>query len=134
MPAGRPAGNLANQLCDGRHAVRSRTPAGDAEQSMIAVAMSQPKSAFELAMEKLKKKDAEAGIAEQVLTDDQRAAIAEAKSVYESRVAERRIMHQSTVAGIFDPAELEERGGELRRDLERFASDRDAKIKKIRGD
>jgi hypothetical protein len=101
---------------------------------MIAVAMSAPKSAFELAMEKLKKKDAEAGVSEQILTDEQRTAIAEARSVYESRVAERRIMHQSTVAGIFEPTELEERNIELRRDLERFATDRDAKIKKIRGD
>ena len=39
-----------------------------------------PKSAFELAMEKLKKKDAEAGVEAQVLTDAQRAEIAEAKS------------------------------------------------------
>jgi hypothetical protein len=96
--------------------------------------MSAPKSAYELAMEKLKKKDAAAGIEEQVLTDVQRQAIAEARSVYESRVAERRIMHQSAIAGVFDPAEREERDLELRRDLERFASDRDAKIKKIRGD
>jgi hypothetical protein len=91
-----------------------------------------PKSAYELAMEKLKKKDAEAGVETQALTDAQRAEIAEAKSVYEARVAERRIMHQSTIAGVFDPAELQERESELRRDLERFASERDAKIRKIR--
>jgi hypothetical protein len=91
-----------------------------------------PKSAYELAMEKLKKKDAEAGVEAQVLTDAQRAQIAEARSVYEARVAERRIMHQSTVLGILDPAELQERDAEYRRDLERFASERDAKIKKIR--
>ena len=83
-------------------------------------------------MEKLRKKDAETGTETQVLSDAQRAAIAEARSVYESRVAERRIMHQSAVAGVFDPAEREERETELRRDLERFASDRDAKIKTIR--
>jgi len=85
-------------------------------------------------MEKLKKKDAEAGVSEQVLTDEQRTAIAEARSVHESRVAERRIMHQSAVANVFEPAELEERATELRRDLERFASERDAKIRKIRGE
>jgi hypothetical protein len=94
--------------------------------------MSEPKSAYELAMEKLRKQDAESGTETQVLTDDQRAAIAEARSVYESRVAERRIMHRSAVVAIFDPAEREERETELRRDLERFASERDAKIKKIR--
>jgi hypothetical protein len=93
-----------------------------------------PKSAFELAMEKLKKKDVEAGVEAQVLTEAQRTAIAEAKNVYEARVAERRIMHQSAVLAVFDPAELAERDQELRRDLERFASDRDAKIKKIRSE
>jgi hypothetical protein len=93
-----------------------------------------PKSAFELAMEKLKKKDVEAGVEEQVLTDAQRAAIVEAKSVYEARVAERRIMYQSAVLAVFDPAELAERETELRRDLERFAAERDAKIRKIRSE
>jgi len=93
-----------------------------------------PKSAFELAMEKLKKKDVEAGVEAQVLTDAQRTAIAEAKNVYEARVAERRILHQSAVLAVFDPAELAERETELRRDLDRFASDRDAKIKKIRSE
>jgi hypothetical protein len=85
-------------------------------------------------MEKLKKKDVEAGVEAQVLTEAQRTAIAEAKNVYEARVAERRILHQSAVLAVFDPAELAERETELRRDFERFASDRDAKIKKIRSE
>ena len=94
--------------------------------------MAGPKSAYELAMEKLRKKDAEAGVEEQVLTEAQRQAIAEARSLHDSRVAERRIMHQSAVLGILEPAEREERDAELRRDLERFASERDAKIRKVR--
>ena len=92
-----------------------------------------PKSALELVMERLKKKDAESGVEEKPLTDEQRAQIAEARNLYESRVAERRIMHDSTVAGLFDPAELEARREELRRDLSHFESDRDAKISRIRG-
>ena len=91
-----------------------------------------PKSALELVMERLKKKDAEAGIEEKTLTDQQRAEIAEARSVYEARVAERRIMHQSQTASVFDPAELQQRQEELRRDLAQFESDRDAKVKRIR--
>ncbi|HSC28583.1 MAG TPA: hypothetical protein VLD67_15000 [Vicinamibacterales bacterium] len=91
-----------------------------------------PKSALELVMERLRKKDAEAGVEDKPLTDAQRAAIAEARSVYEARVAERRIMHQSTMAGLFDPAARDEREAELRRDLERFGSERDAKIRKVR--
>lgn len=93
-----------------------------------------PKSALELAMERLRKKDADAGIEQTTLTDEQRAAIADARSLYEARVAERRIMHQSQTAAVFDPQELELRREELRRDLAQFESDRDAKIRKIRGD
>jgi hypothetical protein len=91
-----------------------------------------PKSRMELVMERLRKQDAEAGIDEKPLTDTQRAAIAEARSVYEARVAERRIMHESSVAGVFDPAERAQRDDELRRDLDRFESDRDSKIRRIR--
>jgi hypothetical protein len=93
-----------------------------------------PKSALELVMERLRKKDAESGVEDTPLTDVQRAAIAEARSVYDARVAERRIMHQSTVLPIVDPAERAQRDDELRRDLDRFESDRDAKIRRIRGD
>ena len=85
-------------------------------------------------MERLKKKDADAGVQEQTLTDEQRAQIAEARSVYEARVAERRIMYQSQTASVFDPAELDLRREELQRDLAHFESDRDAKVRKIRGE
>ena len=91
-----------------------------------------PKSALELVMERLKKKDADAGITEKPLTDAQRAAIAEARSVYEARVAERRIMHQSAAFKIFDPQERQALDDELRRDLERFESERESKVGKIR--
>lgn len=91
-----------------------------------------PKSALELVMERLKQKDADSGVEEVPLTGEQRAAIAEARSVYESRVAERRIMHQSTLAATIDPAERAQREEELRRDLDRFESDRSAKIRRIR--
>ena len=93
-----------------------------------------PKSALDLVLERLRKKDAEAGVTEKPLTDAQRAAIAEARSVYDARVAERRIMYQSTIANLFDPAELEARREELHRDLSHFESDRDNKIKRIRGE
>ena len=91
-----------------------------------------PKSALDLVMERLRKKDAEAGVTEKPLTDAQRTAIAEARSVYEARVAERKIMHQSALRITFDPAERQTLDDGLRRDLERFESDRDGKIRKIR--
>jgi hypothetical protein len=93
-----------------------------------------PKSAFELAMERLKKQDADAGIEQKVLTDAQRAAIAEARNLYESRVAERRIMHQSQTAAVFDTQELELHREHLLRDLAQLETDRDAKIREIRGE
>ena len=93
-----------------------------------------PKSALELALERLKKKDAEAGIEQKTLTDEQRAAIAEARNLCEARIAERRIMHQSQTSAVFDPQELELKREELRRDVAQFESDRDARIRKIRGD
>lgn len=85
-------------------------------------------------MERLKKKDADAGVTETPLTDEQRAQIAEARNVYESRVAQRRIMHQSETSSVFDPAALEVAHEELRRDLAQFESEQDAKVRAIRGE
>ena len=91
-----------------------------------------PKSALELAMERLRKKDAEAGIVEQKLTDAQKAAIAEARSIYESRVAELKILHRQKQLMATDPQAIATLEEEYRRDMDRFATDRDAKIRKIR--
>ena len=93
-----------------------------------------PKSAYELAMERLRKKDREEGIEDRPLTNEQREAIAEARRVAEARFAEREILHQSALRGAADPeaaAQLEE---EYRRDRERIGSDRDEKIARIRRD
>jgi hypothetical protein len=91
-----------------------------------------PKSSFDLVMERLRKKDAETGVEEKALTDEQRQAIAEARSVCEAAIAQRKIMHASAIVTIFDPAERAERDDGLRRDLERLQAERDAKIAKIR--
>ncbi len=91
-----------------------------------------PKSALDIVMERLRRKDAESGTEQQTLTDGQRAAIAEVRSVYDAQVAERRIMHQSAVAGLFEPDQLAERDIELRRDLDRFEREREEKVKRIR--
>lgn len=83
-------------------------------------------------MERLKKKDAEAGIVEQKLTDAQKAAIAEARSIYESRVAELQILQRQKQLTATDPQEIAKIEEEYRRDMDRFATDRDAKIRRIR--
>jgi hypothetical protein len=91
-----------------------------------------PKSALDIVMERLRQKDAATGTEQKALTDEQRKAIAEARSVYQAQVAERKIMHQSAVAAVFEPEVLAERALELRRDLERFERERDEKISRIR--
>jgi hypothetical protein len=90
------------------------------------------KSALELALERLKKKDDEAGVESKPLTDAQKAAIAEARNLCDSKIAEREVLHQSKMRRVFDPAERETLDQEYRRDRERFISDRDAKIDRIR--
>jgi hypothetical protein len=94
--------------------------------------MAELKSAYELAMERLRKKDADEGVVEHKLTDAQKAAIAEARSIHDARVAERQILHRQKVLTTFDPAERDAIDEQYRRDLDRFANDRDAKIRAIR--
>jgi hypothetical protein len=91
-----------------------------------------PKSAYELAMERLRKKDAEDGVEQKFLTDEQRAAIAEAKNFYEAKLAEREVLHQSAVVRTMDPEARAALEQEYRRDRERLNTERDAKIAKIR--
>ena len=91
-----------------------------------------PKTAYEIAMERLRKKDTEAGVAERPLTDEQKAAIAEARQVYEAKVAEREILHQAALRSAGSHEDIERLNEELRRDRERLASARDRKIAEIR--
>jgi len=91
-----------------------------------------PKSAYELAMERLRRKDKEAGVEERALTEAQKAAITEARQVYEARVAEREILHHAALRSARTHEEVEQLNDELRRDRERFASDRDRKIAEAR--
>jgi len=93
-----------------------------------------PKSAFELAMERLRKKDAEDGVTTRRLTDEEKAAIAEVRSLYDSRIAEQEILQQSAMKDLLgaDPAQVEEVGRRFRRERERLASERDARLEKIR--
>jgi hypothetical protein len=91
-----------------------------------------PKSAYELALERLKKKDAEAGVEHRPLTDAQKASIAEVRNFYESKLAELEVLHQGQMRRTADPAERTAREEEYRRDRERLNSERDSKIEKVR--
>jgi len=90
------------------------------------------KSALELAMERLRKKDAEAGVESRPLTDSQKAAIAEARNFYESKLAEAEVLYQSKLRRTADPTDRETLEQEYRRDRERLTSERDAKIERLR--
>jgi hypothetical protein len=90
------------------------------------------KSALELAMERLAKKDADAGIESRPLSDAQKAAIAEARNFYDAKIAEQEVLHQSKLRATFDPSVRETLAAEYRHDRERLISDRDNKIEKIR--
>jgi hypothetical protein len=92
-----------------------------------------PKSSFDLAMERLRKKDADAGITQHTLTDTQKAAIAEIRSLYESKLAELEVLFQGQMRAMFDPEARLAREDEYRRDRERLTSERDARIEKARG-
>lgn len=92
-----------------------------------------PKSAYELAMERLRQKDAEQGIAERSVTDEQKAEFAEIKRVYDARVAEAEILHKSKLLATFDPDERMKLVEGHRRDLQRLHDDRERKLAKLRG-
>ena len=91
-----------------------------------------PKSALEIAMERLRKLDKEQGVAQPALTDAQKAAIAEARNLAEARSAEREVMYRSQLAQAADHAAREKVEEEYRRDRARITSDRDSRIERIR--
>jgi hypothetical protein len=91
-----------------------------------------PKSAVELAMERLRQKDRDAGIEERTVTGEQRAAIADVRKVYDAKLAEREILHQSERAKARDYEALEKIEVEYRRDRERLQSERERKIDEVR--
>ena len=85
-------------------------------------------------MERLRKKDADAGVENIPRTDTQKAAIAEARNFCEAKLAEREVLHHASVRRTPDPEALKALEDNYRRDRERFVSDRDAKIERIRRD
>jgi hypothetical protein len=90
------------------------------------------KSAYDLAMERLRQKDAEEGTSDRPLTDSQKAAIGEARNYCEAKLAELGILSQSKLSRVVDPAERAELEEAYRRDAQRLADDRDRKIARIR--
>ena len=94
-----------------------------------------PKSSLELAMERLRKKDAESGESIRELSAEQKSEIAELRRVYEAKLAEVDIMKRPNLpSGL--PEELREQAGLLNeqylRERDLLAAERDAKLEAIR--
>ena len=91
-----------------------------------------PKSAYELAMARLKQKDADTGTVDTPLTEAQRAAIADVRQVYAARRAQAEIMLTAARATAHDVETLGRLNEEFRRDTDRMARELEEKIAGIR--
>ncbi len=91
-----------------------------------------PKSALELAMERLQKKDAEQGVSERALSEDQKNEIADIRKTYAARLAQEEILYKSKTAGFVEPEARRALEDNYRRDVERLTHERDRKIEKVR--
>jgi len=91
-----------------------------------------PRSAVEIAMARMKERDAERGVSDQPLTEKQKAAIAEARNVHAAKTAQFDILQQSKLASVFEPTQREQLDAEYRDELRRLNDDLERNIDKIR--
>jgi hypothetical protein len=90
------------------------------------------KSAFELAMDRLKAKDVADGVEEATpLTKAQKDRIAELRAEAQAKLAELEILHRKNVAGTSDPAAIAKLEENYAIDRGRAESRRDSEIAKI---
>jgi hypothetical protein len=92
----------------------------------------EPKSAVELAMARFKRQDADEGVSERSLTDDQKNEIAEVRKVYAAKLAQEEILFKAKMQGLMDSETRQDYHDNYRRDVERINHERDKKIDKIR--
>jgi hypothetical protein len=91
------------------------------------------KSAFDLAMDRLKARDKAEGVEEaKPLTKAQKDRIAELRTAAQAKLAELEILHRKNVAGVGDPAVLAKIEENYAIDRGRAESKRDAEIEKVR--
>ena len=65
-----------------------------------------PRSALEIAMDRLKQRDAESGVVDRPPTEEQKSALAEARNVHAAKMAELEILQRSKMAGVMDRVAL----------------------------
>ncbi|HUC43881.1 MAG TPA: hypothetical protein VMR65_07585 [Candidatus Sulfotelmatobacter sp.] len=92
------------------------------------------KSAYELAMERLKAKDREEGIEDRPLTPAQKAKIAELRRDAQAKLAEIEILHKKALAEAGgDPEALKKLEEHYQTDRARAESRLEAAIAKVKG-
>jgi hypothetical protein len=91
-----------------------------------------PKSALEIAMARLRQKDADSGEPTATLTDEQRARIAEVRQASQAKLAQEDILFKSSLAGTWDPEARAKLEAEHRVDVQRIHDDAERKVEKIR--
>jgi hypothetical protein len=93
-----------------------------------------PKTAYDLAMERLEAADRESGVKKETsLSGVQKEAIAEARRVAASRLAEQEILFRDAIRKTASRAERDKAEEEYRIDRKRIEDDRDRAIESIRG-
>ena len=92
-----------------------------------------PKSAWELALEKLQKQDRERGeTGPDLLTDAQKKGIADVRSKYQARLAEVEILHKDRRKSAEDAEALAKMEEEYQIDRRRLEEQRDTDIERLR--
>jgi hypothetical protein len=91
-----------------------------------------PKSALEIAMARLRQRDAEHGEQAAPLTEDQKARIAEVRQASQAKLAQVDILYQASLAKTWDPEARAKLEAEHRLDVRRINDDADRKVGKIR--
>jgi hypothetical protein len=91
-----------------------------------------PKTAYELAMERLRANDRKTGVEESALTAAQKKKISEARNAATARLAEREILFRDAMQRIGDPAEREKAEQQYQTDRRRINEDCERAIEAIR--
>ncbi len=89
-----------------------------------------PKSAVELAMEKLR---ARGDFEEVKLTDEQKAEIADIRSRCRAQIAELEIQQESKLRAVASFEEVEVLRAELKKEKERLEEEMEKKVSEVRG-
>jgi hypothetical protein len=90
------------------------------------------KSAYELALERLEAQGIERP-REEAFSEETKRAIAEARRVTESKLAELEILHRDKLKKLDDPTQLAEQDEFYRLEKARIESDGEARVARLRG-